>query len=76
MFLRRLFSSVILWSVVITALLKGNNPVSNTIFVVVMLTLAGFGLAELALGFGEEVDGQPHGPVGILVVHDVPFPAK
>ena len=45
-FARRLLSSVILWSVVITALLSGPGLLANSVFLIVMLTLAGCGLLE------------------------------
>ena len=45
-FLRRLISSVILWSVVLTTLCCGNRSVSEYFFLGIMLTLAGLGLAE------------------------------
>ena len=45
-FARRLTSSVILWTIVISALFSGNKFVSNFVFLVVMMTLAGVGLME------------------------------
>ena len=45
-FLRRLFSSIVLWGVVITALFFAGKTVSDYTFLFVMLLLAGFGLAE------------------------------
>jgi phosphatidate cytidylyltransferase len=45
-FLRRLLSFVVLWTIVLAALFSGNKPLSNTIFLIVMLLLAGAGLVE------------------------------
>ena len=45
-FLRRLLSSIALWTVVIGAMFSGNKLVSDGVFLVIMLTLAGFGLVE------------------------------
>src|SRR5947208_3097623 len=45
-FLRRLATSIALWSVVLWALFSGNKDVSDGVFLVIMMTLAGFGLAE------------------------------
>jgi phosphatidate cytidylyltransferase len=45
-FLRRLLSSVALWTVVIGAMFSGNKPVSDGVFLVIMLALAGLGLGE------------------------------
>lgn len=45
-FLRRLISSVVLWTVVIGAMFSGNKPLSNGVFLVIMLALAGLGSAE------------------------------
>jgi phosphatidate cytidylyltransferase len=45
-FLRRLASSVILWTVVLSALFSGNKLISDYVFWIVMMVLAGFGLAE------------------------------
>src|SRR5437763_12878814 len=44
--LRRLLSSIVLWSVVIGSMFSGNKPLSDSVFLVIMLALAGFGLAE------------------------------
>ena len=44
--MRRLTSSVILWTVVITALFCGHQGISDAVFLLVMLTLAGLGLTE------------------------------
>ena len=45
-FLRRLISSVILWTIILTALFSANKTLSNFIFLIIMIFLAGFGLAE------------------------------
>ena len=45
-FLRRLLTSIVLWTVVIGSLFSGNKLISDTVFLVIMMTLAGFGLAE------------------------------
>jgi phosphatidate cytidylyltransferase len=45
-FLRRLFSFVVLWTIVLTALFSGNRLVSDYVFLVVMVVLAATGLAE------------------------------
>ncbi|HEY1171795.1 MAG TPA: phosphatidate cytidylyltransferase [Verrucomicrobiae bacterium] len=45
-FLRRLFSSVMLWTVVITALFSGNKVISDWFFVGIMTLLAVTGLLE------------------------------
>src|SRR5437764_221154 len=45
-FLRRLLSSIALWTVVIGAMFSGNKLVSDGVFLVIMLALAGFGLVE------------------------------
>ena len=45
-FLRRLTSSVILWSVILAALFSGNKLISDYVFLLIMVFLAGFGLAE------------------------------
>lgn len=44
--LRRLLSSVLLWAIVIGALFSGNPVVSNYLFLVLMMTIAGVGLVE------------------------------
>lgn len=46
MFLRRLFSSVVLWTVVILALFSGNKLVSDWFFLLIMTVLAVTGLLE------------------------------
>lgn len=45
-FLRRLGTSVVLWTVVIAALFARNKFIANYFFLLAMLALAGFGLAE------------------------------
>src|SRR5437870_10414611 len=45
-FLRRLLTSIVLWTVVIGSLFSGNKLVSDGVFLVIMLALAGFGLVE------------------------------
>ena len=45
-FFRRLFSFVLLWTVVLGAMFSGIKWLSDLVFVVVMVLLAGFGLAE------------------------------
>ena len=45
-FLRRLLSSVVLWTVVIGAMFSGNKLLSDGVFLVIMLALAGLGSAE------------------------------
>src|SRR3954452_12195814 len=45
-FFRRLFSSLVLWSVVLTAMFSGNKPFSNYVFLLIMVVLAGMGLLE------------------------------
>lgn len=45
-FVRRLATSVVLWTVVIWALFHSNKVVANVFFLVVMLLLAGVGLIE------------------------------
>ena len=45
-FFRRLFSFVLLWSVVLGAMFSGNKTLSDAIFLIIMVVLAGFGLAE------------------------------
>ena len=45
-FLRRLISSVILWTIILTALFSANKTLSDFIFLAIMIFLAGFGLAE------------------------------
>ncbi len=45
-FLRRLLTSVILWTVVLWALFSKNKVFSDSVFLIIMMVLAGFGLAE------------------------------
>lgn len=45
-FLRRLISSIILWTLVIGALFSGHEILSDYVFWIIMLLLSGFGLAE------------------------------
>jgi phosphatidate cytidylyltransferase len=45
-FFRRLFSFVVLWSVVLAAMFSGSKLVSNGIFLVIMIALAVLGLME------------------------------
>jgi len=45
-FQRRLISTVVLWSVILAALFSGNRLIADYVFLVIMLALAGFGLAE------------------------------
>ena len=45
-FLRRLLSSVILWTVVLSALFSGNDLISDYVFLAIMLVLAVTGLLE------------------------------
>jgi phosphatidate cytidylyltransferase len=45
-FLRRLFSFVVLWGVVLGAMFSGNKAISNGVFLLIMVLLAGVGLAE------------------------------
>ena len=45
-FLRRLVTSVILWTIILAALFSGNELISNYVFLFIIVFLAGFGLAE------------------------------
>src|SRR2546427_502740 len=45
-FLRRLISSVVLWTVVVTALFSSHKLVSDYVFLLIMVLLAASGLAE------------------------------
>ena len=45
-FARRLFSTVILWGVVLGALFSGSRLLSDVVFVLVMVLLAAVGLIE------------------------------
>src|SRR5437870_7025568 len=45
-FLRRLLTSIVLWTVVIGSLFSGNKLISDGVFLIIMMALAGFGLVE------------------------------
>lgn len=45
-FLRRLVSSVILWAIVLASMFSGNRIISDYIFLLIMMVLAGTGLHE------------------------------
>jgi phosphatidate cytidylyltransferase len=45
-FARRLLSTVLLWGVILAAMFSGHKLLSNYVFLIIMLALAGFGLAE------------------------------
>ena len=45
-FFRRLFSFIVLWSVVLTAMFSGNKIISNYVFLLIMVVLATLGLNE------------------------------
>lgn len=45
-FARRLISTIILWSVILTAMFSGHKLISDYVFLIIMIALAGFGLAE------------------------------
>src|SRR5438874_463851 len=45
-FFRRLTSSVLLWAIIIGAIFSGNKLLSNYVFLLIMMALSGFGLAE------------------------------
>src|SRR5205823_1990014 len=45
-FLRRLFSFVLLWGIVLGAMFSGNAFISHSVFLVIMVVLAAFGLEE------------------------------
>jgi len=45
-FFRRLLSFIVLWSVVLGAMFSGNKLISNSVFLVIMVLFAGFGLEE------------------------------
>jgi phosphatidate cytidylyltransferase len=45
-FARRLLTSIVLWTVVLSALFSGNKVISDSVFLVIMMVLAGFGLVE------------------------------
>jgi phosphatidate cytidylyltransferase len=46
MFFRRMISFVVLWGIVLGAMFSGNTIVSNSVFLIIMVALAGLGLAE------------------------------
>lgn len=46
MFVRRLISSVVLWTVVLSAMFSGNRLISDYVFLGLMVVLAGAGLVE------------------------------
>lgn len=45
-FFRRLLSFIVLWTVVLAALFSDNKIISDGVFLIIMVVLAGFGLAE------------------------------
>jgi phosphatidate cytidylyltransferase len=45
-FLRRLLSFVVLWSIILAALFSGHRQLSDYVFLILMMTLAGMGLGE------------------------------
>jgi len=45
-FLRRLLTSIVLWTIVISALFSSNKVISNGVFLLIMVTLAGLGSVE------------------------------
>src|SRR5438477_7500945 len=45
-FFRRLLSFVVLWTIVLGAMFSGNKVISNSVFIVIMVLLAAFGLEE------------------------------
>ena len=45
-FLRRLASTVVLWTIIIAALFSGNRLISDYVFLLIMVFLAASGLAE------------------------------
>ncbi len=45
-FLRRLLSTLVLWAVIIGALFSGHRLLSDSVFLLIIVFLAGFGLAE------------------------------
>ena len=54
-FLRRLLSFVVLWTVVLASLFSGNPFLSDSVFLLIMVLLAAFGLAEF-YGLAEKRD--------------------
>ena len=55
-FLQRLFSFLVLWALVLGALFSTNPLVANYVFLLVMIALAGFGLAEFYRLVGSDID--------------------
>jgi phosphatidate cytidylyltransferase len=45
-FVRRLFSFVVLWTIILGALFSGNQAISDYVFLFIMVLLAGAGMAE------------------------------
>jgi phosphatidate cytidylyltransferase len=45
-FLRRLLTSILLWTIVLSAMFSGHKVVSDSVFLVIMMALAGSGSAE------------------------------
>src|SRR6266567_4070061 len=45
-FFRRLFSSIVLWSVILAAMFSANKILSNYVFIAIMMALAAMGLIE------------------------------
>ena len=45
-FFRRLFSSIVLWTVVLSAMFSGHKLLSNYVFIIIMVLLAWMGLTE------------------------------
>jgi phosphatidate cytidylyltransferase len=45
-FFRRLFSSIVLWTIVISSLFSGNKLIADYVFLFIMVALAGLGLIE------------------------------
>jgi phosphatidate cytidylyltransferase len=45
-FFRRLFSSLVLWTIVISSLFSGNKIIADYVFLFIMVALAGLGLIE------------------------------
>ena len=55
-FFRRLFSFIVLWTIILVALFSGNKLISDYVFLVVMLLLAGAGLRWEFYGIVEKRD--------------------
>ncbi len=64
-FFRRLFSFVILWTILLASLFSGNRFISDAVFLVIMMFLAGVGLAEF-YGLVEKRDLVCFKPWGIF----------